>query len=73
MQVFHTAGVPPSTGNSILAIIGSTEKSNAALTKIVKANRSVRMLIFDFRLDKSSLSEVQLELFDILMSVPGVG
>jgi hypothetical protein len=48
MQVFQTAGVPPSTGNSIFAIIGSTEKSKAALTKIVAAKSSVSELILDF-------------------------
>jgi hypothetical protein len=48
MHVFHTAGVPPSTGNSIFAIIGSTEKSKAALTKIVTAKSSVRGLILEF-------------------------
>jgi hypothetical protein len=45
MQVFHTAGVPPSTGSSIFAIIGSTENSKTALTKIVRPKRRVRKLI----------------------------
>jgi hypothetical protein len=40
MHVFHTAGVPPRRGNSIFAIIGCTEKSNAALTNKVSANKS---------------------------------
>jgi hypothetical protein len=47
MHVFHTAGVPPSTGKSIFAIIGSTANSNAALTKIVAAKSNVRELILD--------------------------
>jgi len=41
MHVFHTAGVPPSSGNSIFATIGCTEKSNAALTNNVIPNNSV--------------------------------
>ncbi len=41
MHVFHTAGVPPSRGNSILATIGWTEKSSAALTNNVIPNNSV--------------------------------
>jgi hypothetical protein len=32
--VFQTAGVPPSMGSAILASIGSTRKSNAALTNM---------------------------------------
>ena len=44
MQVFHTAGVPPSRGNSILATIGCTEKSNAALTNNVRPNKNVSEL-----------------------------
>src|SRR5207244_10584233 len=38
MQVFHTAGVPPSIGNSSLPIIGWTRNSRVALTNSVKAN-----------------------------------
>jgi hypothetical protein len=41
MHMFHTAGVPPSRGNSIFATIGCTEKSNAALVKSVTPNKSV--------------------------------
>ena len=33
-RVFQTAGVPPSMGSAILASIGSTRKSNAALTNM---------------------------------------
>jgi hypothetical protein len=44
MQVFHTAGVPPSRGNSIFATIGWTEKSNAALTNNVMPNKNVSEL-----------------------------
>src|SRR5436305_12567859 len=40
MQVFHTAGVPPSIGRSILPIIGWTRNSSVALTNRVSANRS---------------------------------
>ncbi len=39
MQVFHTAGVPPSLGNTILAIIGWTRNSKLALTKSVQAKK----------------------------------
>src|SRR3989442_11240637 len=39
MQVFHAAGVPPRSGNTILATIGSTRKSNVALTNSVMAKR----------------------------------
>jgi hypothetical protein len=52
MHVFHTAGVPPSTGSSIFAIIGSTEKSKAALTKIVAAKSRVRELILNLIVDR---------------------
>src|SRR5947209_8228857 len=38
MQVFHTAGVPPSIGNSSLPIIGWTRNSSVALTNSGKAN-----------------------------------
>lgn len=31
MQVFHTAGVPPSSGNNNFPNMGCTEKSNKAL------------------------------------------
>jgi hypothetical protein len=41
MHVFHTAGVPPSSGSSIFAIIGWIEKRSAELTKIVTPNSSV--------------------------------
>ena len=41
MHVFHTAGVPPSSGSSIFAIIGWIEKRSAELTKIVTPNNSV--------------------------------
>jgi hypothetical protein len=47
MHVFHTAGVPPMTGKSIFAIIGSTANNSDALTKIVIAKSSVRELILD--------------------------
>src|SRR5205823_3237708 len=40
MHVFHTAGVPPSIGSSILPIIGWTRKSSVALTKRVAANKN---------------------------------
>jgi hypothetical protein len=47
MHVFQTAGVPPSNGNNIFAIIGWIEKSRAELTKIVTPNRSViGLLVF---------------------------
>ena len=42
--MFHTAGVPPSRGNSIFATIGCTEKSNAALTNNVRPNKNVSEL-----------------------------
>src|SRR5688500_15172863 len=37
MQVFQTAGVPPSSGSTILAIIGWTTKSSDELRKSVMA------------------------------------
>jgi hypothetical protein len=39
MQVFHTAGVPPSTGSSMRAQSGCTTISSPALTSSVTANR----------------------------------
>ena len=44
-QVFQT-GVPPNRGNTILANIGWSRKSNAELTKSVTVKR---MTIFSFR------------------------
>jgi hypothetical protein len=38
MHVFHTAGVPPNSGNIILPTIGSTRNSSDALQNNVKAN-----------------------------------
>src|SRR5574342_675541 len=40
MQVFHTAGVPPSIGRIIFAIIGWTKKSKNALRKIATDQRT---------------------------------
>src|SRR5438874_10205314 len=40
MQVFHTAGVPPSLGRIILAIIGWTRNKSVALTNSVTAKRT---------------------------------
>ena len=37
MQVFQTSGEPPSRGSTILAIIGWTTNSSAALTSIARA------------------------------------
>jgi len=42
--VFQTFGLPPSRGKSNFAIIGCTEKSNAALTNAVTAKRRVTAL-----------------------------
>jgi hypothetical protein len=39
MHVFHTAGVPPSSGSNIFAIMGWIEKSSAELTNIVTPNK----------------------------------
>src|SRR5262245_62402091 len=44
MQVFHTAGAPPSSGSTIFATIGCTTNRRLALTKAVKANNTVRRL-----------------------------
>ena len=41
MQVFHTAGVPPNSGKTILPANGCTQKSRNALTKSAAANSSV--------------------------------
>jgi hypothetical protein len=38
MHVFHTAGVPPISGSSILPTIGWTRNSKNALTKRAPAN-----------------------------------
>ena len=71
MQVFHTAGVPPSTGNNIFATIGSTEKSKAALTKIVTAKRAVSELSLEFILDRyPEPIEVHFQLACYLVDVP---
>jgi hypothetical protein len=40
MQVVHTAGLPPSSGSTILPNIGSTTKSSAALRKTASVNAS---------------------------------
>jgi hypothetical protein len=40
MQVFQTAGDPPSDGNTIRAIIGCTRKRRNALTKSVTVNKT---------------------------------
>jgi hypothetical protein len=42
MQVFQTAGVPPSAGRIILAIIGWTRNSRVALTNSVRAKRTAK-------------------------------
>src|SRR5687768_13385200 len=38
MHVFHTDGAPPSSGSSIFAISGCTQKSNAALVNSASPN-----------------------------------
>jgi hypothetical protein len=38
MQVFHTAGVPPSSGNTIFANIGSARNNNPELQNRVRQN-----------------------------------
>src|SRR5262249_34874291 len=38
MQVFQTAGVPPSSGSTILAIIGCTRNSSVELRNSVQTN-----------------------------------
>ena len=43
MQVFQTEGAPPSSGSSILAIIGWTQNNNAALRNKVAENNAVIM------------------------------
>src|SRR5438270_12353001 len=43
MQVFHTAGVPPSKGSTILANIGWTRNSSAELRNRVPAKRTGSM------------------------------
>src|SRR6266849_2372278 len=45
MQVFQTAGVPPSEGRIILAIIGSMRNSRPALTKSVMANSNTSLVL----------------------------
>jgi len=49
MQVFQTEGVPPKSGKSILATIGWTQNSKAALTKSVMENNLAKELL---RFDK---------------------
>lgn len=39
MQVFHTAGVPPSSGNRILPNIGCSTNIRVALVNKVPANK----------------------------------
>ena len=41
MHVFQTDGPPPSSGNSILAIIGWTQNNNAALRNKVAENNAI--------------------------------
>src|SRR5262245_40121392 len=41
MQVFQTAGVPPSSGSTILAIIGCTRNSNDELRNSVQMNSRI--------------------------------
>ena len=43
-QVFQTAGAPPSSGNTILAIIGSTRNIKNALTNSVVAKSATSTL-----------------------------
>ena len=38
MEVFHTAGDPPSSGSSTRPMIGCTENTSAAEVKIARAN-----------------------------------
>lgn len=42
MQVFQTAGEPPSSGNKILPNIGCSTNINAALVNKVPANKNIR-------------------------------
>jgi hypothetical protein len=44
MQAVHTAALPPRTGNTILANIGSTKKSKAALKNMVKENAATAIV-----------------------------
>ena len=39
MQVFHTAGLPPSIGSNSFAIIGCTRNNRPAPEKIAMTNR----------------------------------
>src|SRR5205807_2563546 len=41
MQVFHTAGVPPRSGNTIFAIIGCTRNSSDELRNSVSARTMI--------------------------------
>src|SRR5439155_26690085 len=41
MHVFHTAGVPPSSGSTIFAIIGWTRNSSDELRKSVTTSRMI--------------------------------
>src|ERR1044071_2239555 len=43
MQVFQTDGAPPSSGSSILAIIGWTQNNKPALRNNVAANNAVML------------------------------
>src|SRR2546423_9656934 len=45
MHVFHTAGVPPSSGSNIFANIGSRTNSSADARKMVKAKSAVRTVM----------------------------
>jgi hypothetical protein len=56
--VFHTAGEPPNSGNTMRANIGCTRNNNVALTKIVavKANTSRRFAATDFWFSSVSLT-----------------
>jgi UDP-N-acetylenolpyruvoylglucosamine reductase len=53
MQVFHTAGVPPSIGSTILANMGSTQNKRVALIKRVSAKNATNKTSKEkFRVDK---------------------
>jgi hypothetical protein len=46
MQVFQTAGTPPSSGKTIFPIMGWTPNDKAALRKSVAENKTVRRCPF---------------------------
>jgi hypothetical protein len=72
MQVFQTAGVPPSRGSAIFANMGCTMKRRAAETKTVSEN-STHAAAFSAERARSSRSTRVLAAVRVLRGLPSMG